>query len=104
MGSGEEKRNAEGAEVSQRRKEEDGERRRLREEWRWGRSGSPHPGPLPSEWEREEEKAALLVVELLELVFERGGELGVEAFGEFVEGLVGLSLVHEVDALPGGIL
>ncbi|MBL4810436.1 MAG: hypothetical protein JKY43_10325 [Phycisphaerales bacterium] len=30
------------------------------EEGRWEKSGSPHPGPLPSEWEREEEKACVV--------------------------------------------
>ena len=43
------------------------------------------------------------VVELGEVVFEGFVELGVEAGGEGVEGLVGFALVHEVHALAGGV-
>ncbi len=35
-------------------REEGGEKRKKER-----RDGSPHPGPLPSEWEREEEKTRL---------------------------------------------
>lgn len=44
------------------------------------------------------------VSELLEVVFESGGELRIESGCDGVEGLVGFAFVHEVDTFSGGVL
>lgn len=49
-------------------------------------------------------RAGNSVPKLFEVVFEGGGELRIESWGDGVEGLVGLAFVHEVDAFAGGTL